>query len=223
MSAALPYISLSFHLHAPLTPSTPGYQVKGVDSPCSPLHQVRGGVSPSTGNASKTLFSLPHETVEQNRRELVAFCQQCWQFTIVRHNKGEIGILPLMVRLLIDTYRTAEHQPDRLRGELTSQEIKKYVAMCLKPGKSTGPDRCTNELTKTMTDEEFQIVKMWVNEILTEGTSRQRETMNGTISQLHKGGGTNKTSHQQPVVLLNSAVYRLLNYDDDDCFYYCKK
>ena len=44
---------------------------------------------------------------------------------------------------------------------------------------------------KTMTDEEFQIVKMWVNEILTEDTSRQREMMNGTISQLHKGGGTN--------------------------------
>jgi len=120
---------------------------------------------------------------------------------------GEIGILPLMVRLLVDTYRTAEH----LRGERTSQEIKKYVAICLKPGKSTGPDRCPNELTKTMTDEEFQIVEMWVNEILTEDTSRQRETMNGTISQLHKGGSTNKTSDQRPVVLLNS-VYELLNY-----------
>ena len=47
---------------------------------------------------------------------------------------GEIGILPLMVRLLIDTYRTAEYQPGRLREELTSQEIKKYVAICLKPG-----------------------------------------------------------------------------------------
>ena len=34
--------------------------------------------------------------------------------------KGEMGILPLMVRLLIDTYRTAEHQPGRLRGEVTS-------------------------------------------------------------------------------------------------------
>jgi len=52
---------------------------------------------------------------------------------------------------------------------------------------------------------------MWVNEILTEDTSRQRATMNGTHSQLHKGGGTNKTSDQQPVVLLNS-VYQLLNY-----------
>jgi len=47
--------------------------------------------------------------------------------------------------------------------------------------------------------------------MLTEDTSRQRETMNGTISQLHKGGGTNKTLEQRPVVLLNS-VYQLLNY-----------
>jgi len=62
-----------------------------------------------------------------------------------------------------------------------------------------------------MTDEEVQTVKMWVNGILTEDTSRQQETMNGTILQLHKGGGTNKTSDQRPVVLLNS-VYQLLNY-----------
>jgi len=156
-SAALPSTSLSSPLHAPFTPSTPDSQVPGVDSPCSPLHQVRGCISPSRGNASKTRASLPQATVERNRRELVAFCQQCWQFTNFRHNKGEIGILPLMVRLLLDTYRTAEHQPGRLRGELTSRGIKKYVAMCLKPGKSTGPNRCPNELTKTMTDEEFQI------------------------------------------------------------------
>jgi len=55
------------------------------------------------------------------------------------------------MRLLIDTlidvaYRTAQHQPGRLRSELTSQEIQKYVAMCLKPGKSTGPDRSTNRI-----------------------------------------------------------------------------
>ena len=98
-----------------------------------------------------------------------------------------------MVRLLIDTYRTVEHQPGRLRGELTSQKIKKYVAMCLKPGKSTGPDRCPNELTNTMTDEEFQTAKMWVKEIRIEDTNQQRATMNGTILQLHKGGFTNKT------------------------------
>jgi len=72
----------------------------------------------------------------------------------------------------------------RLGEELTSQEIKKYVAMCLKSGKSTGQDRCSNELTKTMTDEEFQFVNMWVNDVLTRDTSRQRLTMNGTISEL---------------------------------------
>ena len=165
----------------------------------------------SRGNASKTRASLPQATVERNRREVVAFCQQCCKFTNFRHNKGEIGLLPLMVRLLIDTYRTAKHQPGRLRGELTSQEIKKYVAMCLKPGRSTGSDRCPNELMKTMTDREFQIVKMWVKEILTEDTGRQRETMTGTISQLHKGGDTNKPTDQRPVVLLNS-MYQLLNY-----------
>jgi len=102
-SAALPSTSFSSPLHAPFTPSTPGSQVPSVDSPCSPMHQVQGGVSPSRGNASKTRASLPKATVEQNRRELVAFCQQCWQFTNFRRNKGEIGILPLMVRLLIDT------------------------------------------------------------------------------------------------------------------------
>jgi len=51
-----------------------------------------------------------------------------------------------------------------------------------------------------MLDEEFLIVKAWVNEILTLpektiDTARQsRTTMNGIISQLHKGGSTNKTS-----------------------------
>jgi len=70
---------------------------------------------------------------------------------------------------------------------------------------------------KTILDEEFLIVQAWVNEILTLpkksiDTARQsRSTMNGTISQLHKGGSTNKTSDQRQVVLLNSG-YRLLNY-----------
>ena len=57
------------------------------------------------------------------------------------------------------------------------------------------PDRCPNELTKMMTDEEFQIVKMWVNQILTE----DRATMNGAISQLLKDRGTNEMLDQRPV------------------------
>ena len=33
------------------------------------------------GNASKTCASIPQDTAEHNRRELVAFCQGCWHFT----------------------------------------------------------------------------------------------------------------------------------------------
>ena len=62
-----------------------------------------------------------------------------------------------------------------------------------------------------MMDEKVHFVKIWVNEILTEDTSRQRATMNGTILQLHRGGGTNKTLDQRLIDLLNS-VYQLLNY-----------
>ena len=59
-------------------------------------------------------------------------------------------------------------------------------------------------------------MQAWVNEIFTLpektiDTARQSwSTMNDTISQLHKGGSTNKTSDQKPVVLLNSG-YQLLN------------
>ena len=68
-----------------------------------------------------------------------------------------------------------------------------------------------------MSDEEFLIVQAWVNEIVTLpqktiNTARQsRSIMNGIISELHRGGSTNKTSDPRPVVLLNSG-YQLLNY-----------
>ena len=56
-----------------------------------------------------------------------------------------------------------------------------------------------------------------MNEILTLpekiiDTARQSpSTINGTVSQLHKGGSTNKTSDQRLVMLLNSGD-QLLNY-----------
>jgi len=154
---------------------------------------------------------------EHNRRELVAFCQGCWHFTDFRHNKGTIAALEMMTKLKIDAHRTGSGTQGRLHGALTSQEIAKYVEHCLEPGKARGPDKCPNEPLKTMSDEKFLIVQAWVNEILTLpektiDTARQsRSTMNSTISQLHKGGSTNKTSDQRPVVLLNSG-YQLLNY-----------
>jgi len=46
-----------------------------------------------------------------------------------------------------------------LRGALTGQEIEKYVEYCLKPGKAPGLDQCPHELLKTMSDEEFLIIK----------------------------------------------------------------
>jgi len=68
-----------------------------------------------------------------------------------------------------------------------------------------------------MSDEEFLIVQAWMIGILmlpeeSIGTARQSQsTMNGTISQHHKGGSTNKMSDHKLVMLLNS-VYQLLNY-----------
>ena len=113
------------------------------------------------GNMSKTCVSIPQDTAEHNRRELVAFCQGCWHFTDFRLNKGKIAALELMTKLKIDAHRTAGDTQGRLRGALTSQEI---VEHCLKPGKAPGPDKCPNELLKTMSDEEFLIVQAWVNE-----------------------------------------------------------
>jgi len=63
-----------------------------------------------------------------------------------------------MTNLGIDSYRTAKGTTGALRGALTSEEIKKYVTHCLKPGKASGPDKCPNELLKTMTEEELVIV-----------------------------------------------------------------
>ena len=182
-----------------------------------------GGLS-HWGNASKTCASIPKDTAEHNRRELVAFCQWCWHFTDFQHNTGTIAALELMTKLEIDAHKTACDTQGRLCGALTSQEIAKYVEHCLKPGKASGLDKCPHELLKTMsnTTEEFLIVQAWVNVILTlpektiDTARHSWSTMNGTISQLHTGGSTNKTSDQRPVVLLNSG-YQLLN------FFICKR
>jgi len=68
-STALLSTSASCPVHALFIPSVPSPQVPGMDSPCSPIQQVRSGVSPSRGNASKTQAGLPQATVEQNRRD----------------------------------------------------------------------------------------------------------------------------------------------------------
>jgi len=75
--------------------------------------------------------------------------------------------LEMLTKLKIDACRTASGTQGRLRGVLSSQKIATYVEYCLKLGKAPGPDKCLNELLKTISDEEFLIVQAWVNEILT--------------------------------------------------------
>jgi len=121
-----------------------------------------------------------------------------------------------MNKLKIDECRTASGTQGRLHGAPSILRIAKHVEYC-QLGKASGPDKCPNELLKTMPDEEFLIVQAWVNRILTLpeetiDTARQSlSTMNGTTSQLHKGGSTHQTSDQRLVMLLNSG-YQLLNY-----------
>ena len=81
--------------------------LKCVSSECCARAQGRRPEPTMTnwGNASKTCASIPQDTAEHNRRELVAFCQGCWHFTDFRHNKGTIAALELMTKLKIDTCR----------------------------------------------------------------------------------------------------------------------
>ena len=67
------------------------------------------------GNASTTCASIPQDTAEPNRQELVAFCQGCWYFTDFRHNKRTMAVLELMTKLNINAYRTASGMQGRLR------------------------------------------------------------------------------------------------------------
>jgi len=132
------------------------------------------------GNASKICASIPQDTAEHNRRELVAFCQGCWHFTDFQHIKGTIAALELMTKLKIVEHKTASGTQGMLRGALTSREIAKSVAHCLKPGKVPCPDKCLNELLKTMSDEEVLIVQAWMNKRLSL-TERKPSTQRARV------------------------------------------
>ena len=153
------------------------------------------------GNANKTCASIPQDTAEHYRRELVAFCQGCWHFTDFWHNKGTKAALELMTKLEIDAHRTASCTQGRLRGALTSQEIAKYVKHCLKPGKAPVPDKCPNELLKSMSDEESLIVQAWENEILTlpEKTIDTARQSRWVHHEWHHLSTPQRRQHQQNV------------------------
>jgi len=139
------------------------------------------------GYASKDCASIPQDTAEHNRQELVVFCQGCWRVTDFQHHGGTTASFDLMIKLKLDACRSDGGTQGRLRGALISQESAKHVEYCLKPGKAPCLEKLPNELLKTMSDEEFLIMQAWVHEILTLPekpihTARQsRSTMNGTI------------------------------------------
>ena len=173
------------------------------------------------GNTSKNCASIPQDTAKHNRQELVAFCQlqcqECWYFTYFNHNSST---LELMTKIKIDACRTASGTQGRLRGVFTNQEIRKYNKYCLKLGKALGtrqvPQRALEDYINGGIFDHASAGE-WntdTTRVIHRHSLPESSTMNGTISQLHKGGSTNKMSDQKPVgkpeVLLNS-VYQLLN------------
>ena len=141
----------------------------------------------------------------QQRRELCAFCTQCWRFTDFRSNKGMVGETDFMETLGVFGERRAKPEDGGLRGDLTKGEWEAYIRTKLRNGKSPGPDKYQNELIKSMTEEGLEILRIWANEVL-RGERRMTESeLNGTITLLHKGGDTmHLPSDYRPVVLLNS-------------------
>ena len=76
-------------------------------------------------------------------------------------------------------------------------------------------DNIQAELVKTMTPEQLNVIRLWINEILAEGkllTKVTEKEMTVKLALLHKGGSKeDMSSHWRPVVLLNY-TYQLIAY-----------
>ena len=158
-----------------------------------------------------------HRPPEAQRRQLGGFCAQCWRQVGLRTGRNEVASIDFM-KLKRVFKNAGKIDPEaRLRGPVTENEFQKFVDNYLKNNKSPGPDGVTNECIKTMSKEELDILRMWVNEILAQDRARCMtvEEMNGTISLLHKGGDTDDRPRDwRPVVLLNCTnqlVMHILN------------
>ena len=117
--------------------------------------------------------------------------------------------MQFMEHLRIFDHRTAKGTSLRLRKELEETEWDDIIRTRLKWGVAPGPDQYPTDMIKTMSTEEKEILRLWINEILTTGRYIPRnvkaETRNGTIVLLHKNGDTtDKSSDWRPVVLLNT-------------------
>ena len=162
--------------------------------------------------------AAPEETgSEGGRRALGGFCTGCWKRVGLREGKDTVASTEFM--RLKGIFKDAKKIDPRarLRGHVTRDEFQKFVDNFLKNNKSPGPDGITNECVKTMSSEELEVLRAWVNEILSKDEARLMtiEEMNGTISLLHKGGDTDDRPRDwRPVVLLNCTnqiVMHILN------------
>ena len=151
---------------------------------------------------------------EDRRRVVLSFCPSCWKCTCFRGNAAVVKSTAFMDRLKIFESRTAIHTDLRLRKELEASEWADIIHDRLKWGVAPGPDKFSTDLVKTMTSPEKEVLRRWINEVLTTGqqvTAREVKAAirNGTITLLHKEGDTTElTSDWRPVILLNTVSQR---------------
>ena len=154
---------------------------------------------------------------EAQRRQLGGFCAHCWKRVGLRTGRDDVASIDFMELKQVFKNSSRIDPKARLRGPVTENEFQKFVDNYLKNNKAPGPDGVTNECIKTMSKEELDILRMWVNEILAYDKAKPMSVneMNGTISLLHKGGDTDDRPRDwRPVVLLNCTnqlVMHILN------------
>lgn len=126
---------------------------------------------------------------EAQRRQLGGFCAHCWKRVGLRTGRDDVASIDFMELKQVFKNSSRIDPKARLRGPVTENEFQKFVDNYLKNNKAPGPDGVTNECIKTMSKEELDILRMWVNEILAYDKAKPMSVneMNGTISLLHKG------------------------------------
>jgi hypothetical protein len=145
-------------------------------------------------------------TSHHSARTLKTFCQKCWDVTDFRHNVKHVEDMAFMHEAGVFTEKITT-QGKRLRGKINESAFKKCIDTYLKTAVAPGQDTLQNEHIKTMSDEEKEILRGWINTILDpeNPTEMTEEETHGMISLLHKGGATSdKTSDLRPIILLNS-------------------
>jgi len=90
-------------------------------------------------SAVKYYLVCERKAVSEQRRELCAFCSQCWKFANFRTNKNVVGDGQFMEELGVFQERQARSCDGGLRGELTEGEWKAYIKTRLRNNKAPGP------------------------------------------------------------------------------------